>query len=115
MIAIIFEVFPKKGKMDEYLDIAAEIRPIAEATEGFISVERFQSLTDPDKYLSISFFEDEAAVDRWRNVTKHRKAQVKGRKDIFDDYRIRVVKILRDYSMTKRSEVPKDSLASHDS
>jgi heme-degrading monooxygenase HmoA len=111
MIAIIFEVFPKQGKMEEYLDIAAEIRPIAEATEGFISVERFQSITNPDKYLSISFFEDEAAVDRWRNLMEHRKAQ--GRKEIFDDYRIRVVEVLRDYSMTQRNDVPKDSLASH--
>jgi heme-degrading monooxygenase HmoA len=113
MIAIIFEVFPKQGKMEEYLDIAAEIRPIAEATEGFISVERFQSITNPDKYLSISFFEDEAAVDRWRNLMEHRKAQAKGRKEIFDDYRIRVVEVLRDYSMTQRNDVPKDSLASH--
>jgi len=115
MIAIIFEVIPAAGRKQDYLDIAAAMRPMVEEIDGFISVERFQSLTDPDKYLSISFFEDEAAVDRWRNVTEHRKAQVKGRKDIFDDYRIRVVKILRDYSMTKRSEVPKDSLASHDS
>ena len=113
MIAIIFEVYPKAGKLDEYLDIAAMIRPIAEATEGFISVERFQSLTNPDKYLSISYFEDEATVDRWRNVTKHREAQSRGRKDIFDDYRIRVVSVLRDYTMTDRSEVPDDSLDIH--
>ncbi|MGB2303725.1 MAG: antibiotic biosynthesis monooxygenase family protein [Candidatus Puniceispirillales bacterium] len=113
MIAIIFEVYPKAGKLDEYLDIAAIIRPIAEATEGFISVERFQSLTNPDKYLSISYFEDEAAVDRWRNVTKHREAQSRGRKNIFDDYRIRVVSVLRDYTMTDRSAVPDDSLDIH--
>ncbi len=114
MIAIIFEMFPKKEKMEEYLDLAAEIRPIAEATEGFIGIERFQSLTNPDKYLSVSFFEDEAAVDRWRNVKEHRKAQARGRKDIFDDYRIRVVEVLRDYSMTKRRHVPKDSRDTHD-
>jgi heme-degrading monooxygenase HmoA len=117
MIAIIFEVYPKAGKMDEYLDIAAMIRPLAEATEGFISVERFQSLTNPEKYLSISYFEDEAAVDRWRNVTKHREAQSRGRKDIFDDYRIRVVNVLRDYTMTGaitgRNDVPADSIDAH--
>lgn len=113
MIAIIFEVYPKKGKMDEYLDIAAMIRPLAEATEGFISVERFQSLSNPEKYLSISYFKDEAAVDRWRNVTKHREAQSRGRKDIFDDYRIRVVNVLRDYGMKDRSAVPTDSIDVH--
>ena len=113
MIAIIFEVYPKDGKMDEYLDIAARIRPIAEATEGFISVERFQSLTNPEKYLSISYFEDEAAVDRWRNVAEHRKAQIRGRRDIFYDYRIRVVGILSDYGMNDRSGVPTDSIDAH--
>ena len=113
MIAIIFEVYPKDGKMDEYLDIAARIRPIAEATEGFISVERFQSLTNPEKYLSISYFEDEAAVDRWRNVAEHRKAQIRGRRDIFDDYRIRVVSILRDSGMNDRSGVPTDRIDAH--
>lgn len=113
MIAIIFEVYPNDGKLDEYLDIAAKIRPIAEATEGFISVERFQSLTNPEKYLSISYFEDEAAVDRWRNIAEHRKAQIRGRRDIFDDYRIRVVSILRDYGMNDRSRVPTDSIDVH--
>ena len=96
-----------------YLDLAAEMRPIIEEVEGFISVERFQSLTNPEKLLSISLFEDEAAVDRWRKLAAHRKVQSKGRKEIFDDYRIKVLQVLRDYGMTDREEAPKDSLKVH--
>ena len=75
MIAIIFEVFPKKGKVEEYLDIAARMRPMVENVEGFISVERFRSISNPNKLLSISYFVDEAAVARWRNLSEHRTAQ----------------------------------------
>ncbi|MDC0541818.1 antibiotic biosynthesis monooxygenase [Paracoccaceae bacterium] len=113
MIAIIFEVTPKSDKKADYLELAAEMRPIIEEVEGFISVERFQSLTNPEKLLSISFFEDEAAVDRWRKLAAHRKVQSKGRKEIFDDYRIKVLKVLRDYGMTDREEAPNDSLKVH--
>lgn len=90
MIAIIFEVMPAEGQKDAYLDIAATMRPMVEQVEGFISVERFQSLTNPDKLLSISFFEDEDAVHRWRKLAAHRNAQSKGRNGIFSDYRLRV-------------------------
>ena len=113
MIAIIFEVTPKSDKKADYLELAAEMRPIIEEVEGFISVERFQSLTNPEKLLSISLFEDEAAVDRWRKLAAHRKVQSKGRKEIFDDYRIKVLKVLRDYGMTDREEAPKDSFKVH--
>ncbi|EBA07659.1 antibiotic biosynthesis monooxygenase family protein [Sagittula stellata] len=113
MIAIIFEVTPAEGKKDAYLDIAATMRPLVEQVEGFISVERFQSLTNPEKLLSISFFEDEAAVERWRQLEKHRAAQSAGRKGIFADYRLRVAHVLRDYGMNDRTEAPVDSKAVH--
>ena len=110
MIAIIFEVFPKSRKKDEYLRLAAEMRSLVDQIEGFISVERFQSITNPNKLLSISFFENEAAVDEWRNLSAHRKMQSKGRKELFDDYDIKVVQVLRNYSMLDRKEAPTDSL-----
>ncbi|SMX42344.1 antibiotic biosynthesis monooxygenase family protein [Actibacterium lipolyticum] len=113
MIAIIFEVFPAEGRKDEYLSIAAHLRPELEQIEGFISVERFQSLTNPDKMLSISFFEDEAAVQRWRETEDHRQAQAAGRGGVFSGYRLRVAHVLRDYGMTERAQAPEDSRAAH--
>ena len=113
MIAIIFEVEPAEGRTDDYLNIAAQMRPLAEETEGFLSVERFQSLTNPGKILSLSFFEDEAAVERWRQLTQHRTAQAAGRAGIFQGYRLRVAEVLRDYGMEDRAEAPNDSRAAH--
>ena len=115
MIAIIFEVWPDEEHRGAYLDIAAELRPILEEVEGFISVERFQSITDPGKLLSIAFFEDETAVQRWRNIAEHRVAQLRGRSGIFKNYRLRVTSVIRDYGMNERNETPTDSLAQHDS
>jgi len=114
MIAIIFEVEPQEGRIDQYLDIAAGLRPMLEQVEGFISVERFQSLSDPRKLLSLSFFEDEDAVLRWRNIEKHRSAQAHGRGGVFADYRLRVAHVIRDYGMNDRDEAPADSLQRHD-
>ncbi|HKK97673.1 MAG TPA: antibiotic biosynthesis monooxygenase [Marivita sp.] len=113
MIAIIFEVMPAEGQTDAYLDIAATMRPMVEEVDGFISVERFQSLTNPDKLLSISFFEDEDAVMRWRKLAAHLNAQSKGRNGVFSDYRLRVAHVLRDYGMFDRDEAPEDSLKAH--
>lgn len=113
MIAVIFEVIPAEGHRDQYLDIAAEMRPLAEKIEGFISVERFQSLTDPSKLLSLSFWRDEAAVERWRNLEAHRRAQTKGRGGVFADYRLRVAHVIRDYGMIERKEAPGDSRDRH--
>ncbi|MGB0498254.1 MAG: antibiotic biosynthesis monooxygenase family protein [Rubricella sp.] len=113
MIAVIFEVRPAEGRKEHYLDIAAAMRPMVEEVEGFISVERFQSLTDPEKLLSISFFEDEAALDRWRRLAAHRAAQAKGRGGIFSDYRLRVAHVIRDYGMFDRDEAPLDSRSAH--
>ena len=114
MIAIIFEVIPAEGRKDQYLDIAAEMRPLVHEIDGFLSVERFQSLTDPDKLLSLSFFRDEAAVEQWRQLTAHRRAQSKGRAGLFADYRLRVAHVMRDYGLTDRAEAPSDSRAMHE-
>lgn len=114
MIAIIFEVEPAEGRQAEYLDVAAQMRPLVEGIEGFISVERFESLTNPGKLLSLSFWEDEAAVERWRQLEAHRGAQAKGRGGLFADYRLRVAGVIRDYGMTDRAQAPADSRAAHD-
>lgn len=111
MIAVIFEVLPAEGRKSDYLDIAAQMRPMVEQIEGFISVERFQSLTDPGKVLSLSFIEDEAAITRWRNLPAHRDAQSKGRGGVLDDYRLRIAIVKRDYGMLDRAEAPSDSKA----
>ncbi|WP_424966827.1 antibiotic biosynthesis monooxygenase family protein [Dinoroseobacter sp. S375] len=113
MIAVIFEVYPAEGKTDAYLAMAAEMRPLVEEIDGFLSVERFESLTTPGKLLSVSFFRDEEALADWRRLTKHRQAQKAGRETMFSDYRLRVAHVLRDYGMTERDEAPDDSVALH--
>ncbi|WP_224817177.1 antibiotic biosynthesis monooxygenase [Hasllibacter sp. MH4015] len=113
MIAVIFEVQPAEGRKQEYLDIAAEMRPMLDHMDGFLSVERFQSLSDPRKILSLSFFEDEAAIARWRNLNAHRGAQAKGRGGVFDDYRLRIACVIRDYGMFDRAQAPDDSRNAH--
>ena len=95
------------------MDIAATMRPLAEAIEGFISVERFHGMTKPEKYLSVSYFEDEAAVARWRNVLEHQQAQAQGRENLFTDYRICICQVLRDYTMNDRKQAPQDSRTAH--
>jgi heme-degrading monooxygenase HmoA len=114
VIAVIFEVTPADGMTEAYLDQAASLKPLFEDMEGFISVERFQSLTTSGKLLSLSFWEDEEALARWRNLEKHRTAQSKGRGGYFADYRLRVAGVIRDYGMTERDEAPADSRALHD-
>ena len=114
MIAIIFEVLPAAGRKQDYLDLAAALRPELERIDGFISIERFASLTNEGKILSLSFFRDEAAVQAWRNLEGHRAAQARGRAGIFSDYRIRVASVLRDYGMFDRAQVPSGSLKAHD-
>ncbi len=114
MIAVIFEVEPAEGRFDEYLDHAARLKPELEKIPGFISVERFRSLTNPAKLLSLSFWEDDAAVACWRNHGTHRASQAAGRDGIFAGYRLRVAAVLRDYGMAERREqAPADSLALH--
>ena len=114
MIAVIFEVWPAPGRKDDYLAIAASLRAELDRIDGFISVERFQSLTEPDKLLSLSFWRDEEAVKQWRNEAHHRASQAKGRAGIFAEYRLRVASLLRDYGLSERAGAPADSKATHD-
>lgn len=114
MIAVIFEVIPNKGKKGEYLDIAASLRPELDRIEGFISIERFQSLSNPEKVLSLSFWKDEESIQQWRNLEMHRHAQAKGRNEVFKDYHLRIATVVRDYGMFEREETPKDSFTFHD-
>ena len=114
MIAVIFEVVPAPGRKQEYLDLAGGLRPSLEKMDGFISIERFESLTNKGKILSLSVWRDEEAVKRWRQLEGHRAAQAKGRTGVFTDYRLRVASVIRDYGMFERGEVPADSRALHD-
>ena len=113
MIAVIFEVWPAEGERDTYLALAARLKAELSGIEGFVSVERFESLTEPGKLLSLSFFRDEAAVEAWRNTPSHRATQVKGRAGVFHDYRLRVASVLRDYGKDAREEAPPDSRSLH--
>lgn len=113
MIAVIFEATPAAGKAQSYLDAAARLRPLLEGVDGFLSIERFQSLSDPGKLLSLSFWRDEAAVQQWRNAEPHRRIQEAGRRGIFADYRLRVAEVLRDYGLNDRAAAPADSQRAH--
>ncbi len=113
MIAVIFEVIPHEDKKDAYLEVAAKMRAEIEKIDGFISVERFQSLTNPEKLLSLSYWRDEEALNNWRALGAHRKAQTMGRDIMFSDYRLRVASVMRDYGMTDRDQAPADSVALH--
>src|SRR4051794_32292850 len=106
MYAVIFEVEPAPGRRQDYLEIAAQLRPELEQIDGFISVERFQSLTHEGKILSLSFWRDEEAVVRWRGHEQHREAQRAGRGGIFKNYRLRVAAVMRDYGLNERAEAP---------
>ena len=114
MIAVIFEVWPADGQTQHYLDLAAALRSDLEAVDGFISIERFQSLIEPGKLLSLSFFRDEQAVRAWRNRPEHRATQKKGRAGVFADYRLRIAHVVRDYGLTDRDQAPPDSRAAHE-
>ena len=113
MIAVIFEFTPAPGRKQEYLDLAAGLKPELERADGFVSIERFESITAPGRFVSISFWRDEEAVRKWRNLAEHRAAQAKGRGGIFSGYRLRVASVLRDYSHAERGQAPRDSAAFH--
>jgi len=114
MIAVIFEVIPRETERQVYLDIAASLRPLLQEIDGFISIERFQSLTNPGKILSLSFWRDETAIQQWRNTEMHRMAQSQGRDHVFENYRLRIAVVSRDYGMFERAEAPEDSQKFHD-
>ncbi|MDF0605699.1 antibiotic biosynthesis monooxygenase [Neisseriaceae bacterium TC5R-5] len=113
MIAVIFEVEVAANRQDNYLQLAAALKPLLEQMDGFISIERFQSLQNPQKLLSLSFWRDEEAIRQWRNLEQHREAQIAGRTQIFADYRLRVANVIRDYGMEQREQTPGDSTVYH--
>lgn len=113
MIAVIFEAVPHPDQRNAYFDAAAALRPQLEKIDGFISIERFESLGSPGKILSLSYWRDEEAVRRWRNLEAHRRIQAEGRKSIFADYRLRVAEVLRDYGLNDRARAPDDSRQVH--
>lgn len=113
MIAVMFEVQLHDGKRQEYLDIAASLKPLLAQIDGFISVERFQSLANENKLLSLSFFRDEEAIKQGRSLAKHRQAQSSGRESVFEDYHLRIAGVIRDYGMYEREQAPDDSKAIH--
>ena len=106
MYAVIFEVEPNPGRQQDYLDLAARLKPELEKIDGFISVERFQSLTTEGKVVSLSFWRDAAAIERWRQHADHAAAQRAGRTSFFRDYRISVAEVRRQYGLTDRKEAP---------
>jgi heme-degrading monooxygenase HmoA len=111
MMAVIFEVWPASGRKEDYLRLAASLRAEVEQIDGFISVERFESLYDEGKLLSLQFWRDEAAITAWRNHLKHRQAQALGRSELFADYRLRIAEVVRDYGPTDRAQAPADTQA----
>lgn len=113
MIAVIFEFTPADGRTQDYFDLVAQLRPELEKADGFVSIERFESLAAPGKFVSISFWRDEEAVRKWRNVPLHREAQARGRAGIFKEYRLRVATVMRDYTRGDRAQAPGDSVAAH--
>jgi heme-degrading monooxygenase HmoA len=113
MIAVIFEVRPHPDRKGAYLDAAERLRPLLAQIDGFLSIERFESLTEPGKILSLSLWRDEEAVRRWRNVEEHRRAQAAGRQTLFADYRLRVAQVIRDYGLYDRAQAPEDSTKAH--
>jgi heme-degrading monooxygenase HmoA len=113
MHAVIFEVWPAEGRAQEYFDLAAALKADLENIDGFVSIERFQSLATPGKFVSISFWRDEEAIRAWRELERHRSAQAKGRAGVFANYRLRVASVVRDYGMNERAEAPRDSRDTH--
>lgn len=113
MLAVIFELEPRAESKQQYLDIAAQLVSELDKIDGFISIERFQSLSQPDKLLSLSFWRDEAAISAWRNLEQHRAAQQAGRDSLFADYRLRVANVVRDYGLQQRQAAPEDSRKAH--
>ncbi len=113
MIAVIFEFTPADGRKQDYFDLVAGLKPELEKAEGFLSIERFESLTTPGKFVSLQFWRDEECIRKWRNLQQHREAQAKGRGGVFSGYRLRIASVLRDYTLEDRAQAPKDSVQAH--
>ena len=113
MIAVIFEFTPAEGRFPDYMKLVGELKADLDKADGFISLERFESITTKGKFVSLQFWRDEEAVRKWRNVQKHREAQKKGRAGIFKSYRLRIASVIRDYEMDRREQAPRDSVEVH--
>ena len=113
MIAVIFEFTPAEGKFPDYMRLVDTLREDLAKADGFISLERFESITNKGKFVSLQFWRDEEALKKWRNLQKHREAQKQGRASIFASYRLRIAEVSRDYTMTERSQAPRDSVEVH--
>ena len=113
MIAVIFEFTAAEGRFADYKALAEGLNEEVRKIDGFLSIERFQSISDPKRFVSLSFWRDEEEVKNWRNVQKHREAQAKGRRGIFSGYRLRICQVIRDYGLNERGEAPRDSVATH--
>ncbi len=113
MIAVIFEFTPAEGRFPDYMALVETLKPELEKAEGFLSLERFESITTPGKFVSLQFWKDEESVRKWRNLQKHRDAQKQGRAGIFATYRLRIAGVIRDYTMATRAQAPADSVAIH--
>ena len=113
MIAVIFEFTAAEGRFADYQQLAEGLNDEVRRFDGFLSIERFQSIADPTRFVSLSFWRDEESVRKWRNLRRHREAQAKGRGGIFSAYRLRICGVMRDYGMRERGEAPKDSVAVH--
>ncbi len=113
MVAVIFEFTPAPGRFPDYMDLVGQLKPELDKVEGFISLERFESISTPGKFVSLQFWRDEACIANWRNLQKHREAQKRGRGGIFASYRLRIAEVSRDYAMDSRAQAPSDSVAAH--
>ena len=113
MIAVIFEFTPAEGRKQDYFDLVAGLKPELEKAEGFLSIERFESLTTPGKFVSLQFWRDEECIRKWRNLQQHRDAQAQGRGGVFSGYRLRIASVIRDYTLEDRAQAPKDSVQVH--
>lgn len=96
MVVVIFEVFFKPGQEAAYLEIARKLREHVLQAPGFIGMERFRSIANEGKICSVSFWEDEASVEAWKNFPQHLAAQQHGKEHLFAKYRIRVAKVLHE-------------------
>jgi len=113
MIAVIFEFTPADGRKADYFDLVAGLKPELEKAEGFLSIERFESITNPGKFVSLQFWRDEECIRKWRNLQQHRDAQAQGRGGVFSGYRLRIASVLRDYTLEDRAQAPRDSVQVH--
>ena len=113
MIAVIFEFTPAEGRFADYMELVGTLKADLDKADGFISLERFESITTKGKFVSLQFWRDEEAVRKWRNLQRHREVQAKGRAGIFKSYRLRIAGVIRDSAMDARAQAPADSVAAH--